>query len=366
MTDKNKRVCVIIPTHWEARMGGSQYQSKVLVDKLLKEGGYDIFFLASRVDPDFRPEGYQIKQIADRKGLRRYAFFFDSLRLLKLLTEIKPDIIYQRVGCAYTGVAAYYANKYGCKMIWQIAHDRNVLPFEKKLSLSYPFKFIDRKFLEYGIRHAKKIVAQTEYQQQLLGENFHRDAEIIPNFHPKPDNEINKATPLAVVWIANLKSWKRPEVFVRLAKDLSAMNNIKFVMIGKNMGEEGEYDALLNEVKIIDNLTYMGEQKQEKVNEILDTAHVFINTSLYEGFPNTFIQAWMRKVVVVSLSVDPDSVLSKKRIGIFADSDYDEMKEQTVMLLENENLRTSMGERSQEYAFSAHSDANITRLVSCF
>ena len=84
-------------------------------------------------------------------------------------------------------------------MIWQIAHDRNVLPFEKKLSLSYPFKFIDRKFLEYGIRHAKKIVAQTEYQQQLLDENFHRDAEIIPNFHPKPDNEINKVTPLAVV-----------------------------------------------------------------------------------------------------------------------------------------------------------------------
>ncbi len=56
---------------------------------------------------------------------------------------------------------------------------------------------------------------------------------------------------------------------------------------------------------------FCGAISQQEVNAELANAHVLVNTSLYEGFPNTFIQAWMRRTVVVSLNVNPDGIFDE-------------------------------------------------------
>jgi hypothetical protein len=103
------KLCIIVPAHWEAIMGGSQYQAKVLIDRLLADYDVEIVYLTTRADPKFEPSGYRIERFSDGSGIRRYGAFFDAARLYRALRRLKPDAILQYVGCAHTGIAAFYA-----------------------------------------------------------------------------------------------------------------------------------------------------------------------------------------------------------------------------------------------------------------
>ena len=360
-----KKLCIIVPAHWSAMMGGSQYQAKCLIDKLVPTEQFEIYYLTRRYDPEFLPEGYKIIKVADEKGIRCYGFFFDVFRLLKLLHQIQPDVIYQRVGCAYTGITAYYARQNNCKMVWHIASENDVLPFQEQISLRSIMRCIDKKILEYGIRFSHYIIAQTNQQAEYLKRHYARTpTEVIHNFHPMPRENIKKADPIKIVWISNFKPLKQPEYFIRLARNLKDLGEkAKCIMIGAPAHWAPNWQrSLESKMSKIECLTYLGARPLEEVNSILAKAHILVNTSLYEGFANTFIQAWMRKVPVVSLHVNPDQVFERHNVGFFSGT-YEKMLEKVVELIKNPALRDEMGERAQVYAFERHSEKNIASLV---
>jgi len=349
-------------------MGGAEYQLKCLLDKIGPADGFTIYYLTRKYDPALRPESYKIVSIAKHKGIRRYGTFFDVFNLLKLLNKIKPDIIYQRVGCAYTGIAGYYAKQNNCKMVWHIASDSDVAFFQNRKSLSSGFRYIDKKILEYGIKSSCYIIAQTTQQAELLKNRYGRTpTTIIRNFHPLPQERIKKTNPIKIVWVANFKRLKQPEYFIRLSNDLTHVGEkVECIMIGAPASSDFEWQcSLQNEINKIAHLMYLGVLPQQDVNAILAKAHIFVNTSTYEGFPNTFIQAWMRKVPVVSLHCNPDGVLNKQRIGFICDN-YKNMLEKVVELIKNPLLRNEMGIKAQTYAFKKHSEKNSVDLIELF
>ena len=250
-------------------------------------------------------------------------------------------------------------------MVWHIAHDSDVLPSKEQLSLGSIIRSIDKKILEYGVRSSHHIIAQTNQQAKYLRRFYERTpTEVIPNFHPLPRENIKKTNPVKIVWVANFKPWKQPEYFIRLARDLSNLGEkVECIMIGAPAPWAPDWQrSLENEIAEIDHLVYLGSRPFEEVNSILAKAYVFVNTSLYEGFPNTFIQAWMRKVPVVSLCVNPDGVLDQNKMG-FCSGTYEKMLEKVVELIKNPALRDEMGERARVYAFEKHSEKNIANLI---
>ncbi len=344
-------------------MGGSEFQVSCLLQRLVDLNRYELFYLARRVDPDFIPQGYKIVKVADARGFRRFGEFLDAPLLSKWLKEIKPDVIYQRVGCGYTGIAAYYARHNGGRLIWHVAHDMEVEPFDSTVSKNMVFRYLDKKVLEYGIKHATAIIVQTQRQRELLKRHYNRTPVAqIENGHPFPKGSIKKSDGVEIVWVANLKPWKRPELYIRLAKDLESSHNIKFTMVGSPAWSESRHAEFMRLIKDQRNLTYLGGRTQDEVNAILARAHIFVNTSIQEGFPNTFIQAWMRQVPVVSMSVDPNDVLTRNRIGFLSGS-YEKMKQHIVHLIESPELRRRMGADAQAYAFAAHSMNNIDKVI---
>jgi glycosyltransferase involved in cell wall biosynthesis len=360
-----KKVAILLPSHWSAIQGGAEYQARLICRHLVASGRFEVHWLSRRVHPEYRAQGYTTHQIAEHAGLRAKAFFFDHLALSRLLREIRPDVIYQRVGSAYTGIAARHALQNNSRLIWHVASDMDVTPLNVKgWRPSALLRQIDKHYLEYGVRHASDIVVQTHDQNRLLGEHYGRQATtLIRNLHPLPSETIDKNGSPTVLWIANLKPNKQPEVFMRLARACLDMPQVRFVMIGEPLPDTAQQSAFENAVAAIPNLVYRGKLPIEEVNALLARSHLFVNTSRVEGFANTFIQAWMRQVPVLSLNVDPDGLLAQEGIGFCARGDEVALLRTLREWLVNASQREQIGQRAQAYAEAHHSERNIQALI---
>lgn len=360
--EKKFKLCIVIGAHWAHTFGGSQYQVRCLVNELIQDGRFDIYFLARGVNPNYTPHGYKIIKIGSDGWLGKFGLAFDSKDLYRKLVEIKPDVIYQRVYSPYTGVCAYYAGKTSCKFIWHVSHDGDVRPGTLKLSKKLLTRPLEPIFSNYGRRHTDIVITQTNRQKWLLEENFGvKTAAVISNFHPSPAEQSTKLDGFRVVWIGNFKPIKRPEIFLQLAKDLVDLPDIQFEMIGR-MGNMREYGKLHEAIRQQENLEYCGEKSQDEVNAVLASSHLFVNTSTEEGMPNTFIQAWMRGVPVLSLDVDIDGILAEGQCGYLALS-YDNLKDCLVQLAQNRLRVSEMADRGIEMAERRFSLSNARSLI---
>ena len=358
-----KRVCFLVPTHWDAVMGGAQYQAKVLFERMLATCDYDMHFLGRRL-PDQAPEDHTVHKVGHSRGAD---FVFDLPLLLRTLRRLQPDTLYHQVGSAYTGAAAWHCRRSRTRLVWHIASDVDVEPWKPGRRRNLLLSYADKKLLEYGVRRADAIVGQTEHQARLLEQHYGRQlTALVKNFHPVPPLPICKSTTPTVVWIANLKNVKQPDAFIELARSLSD-EPIRFVMIGGMQFEEREAAALQARIDATPNLTYTGPIPQDAVNQWLLDAHLLVNTSRYEGFSNTFIQAWLREVPVCSLNVDPDRLLSgEQALGRCAAGDPQQLASQVAALLNDAAERQRIGERSRRYAEAEHGIANADRLLELF
>ena len=365
MSIRQKKLCIVTPSHWAASFGGAEYQIKCLLDAMDKRKGFEIHYLARNLNPEFLTEKYTVHWVGNRYQFSRHSHLFDAPKLYSTLKQIAPDIIYQRMGCAYTGIAALYAKRFNCKMLWHVASDQDVTPLKINISKNAPFRYAERKALEYGIRNTSDIIVQTKQQDRFLKQHYNREANrIVANFHPVPPPPPPKNTQnqIIIVWIANLKPLKQPELFMDLAKKLGFLPKIRFIMIGRNSNWKWGHQ-LQKEISKASHLEYLGEQPSEKVHEVLAHADILVNTSQYEGFPNTFIQAWMRKVPVVSLNVNPDNILDEHGIGLSCSGNFAKLVQNVQLLVENAALRTSMGEKARNYALQNHSEKNADQII---
>lgn len=361
-----KKICIVIPTHWSAQMGGSQYQAKCLIDALIKKDKYEIYYVTRNSQPNFQTEGYQLIDIGSSKFAKSYGFYLDYFKLKAAFDKIKPDVIYQRVGGAYTGISAYYAKKNQCEMVWHIAHDSDVEPyFQQKLLRGK--RCLDKKILEYGIRNASNIIAQTNDQANRLLHNYGKKATfVLKNFHPIPEKEAVKSNEIKVIWVANLKKTKQPEIFINLAQ---AINQLKikadFIMIGKESEDKEWQQSFEKEASSISNVEYLGSKTIDEVNNVLRKGHIFVNTSESEGFANTYIQSWLREVPVISLNCNPENIFDHNNIGRHSGT-FEQMIKDVTELIKDHSLRQKMGEEAKEYALKNHTLRNAEKLLSLF
>lgn len=364
-----RRVCVLIPSHWSAKIGGAELQVRMLVERLAERADVDLHVVARNVGADPRPHGYTLHRVPARRQLGG-TFVLEAPALLELLRRVDPDVVYQRVACAYTGVAAHYARTAGRRFVWHVSSDNDLAPRPRTRTWkSVPhlaLHVLSDRAVRYGARHADAVVVQTRDQATVLANRHGRtDARRIANFHPVPGRASSKSVDrLTVCWLGNVKPLKRPEVFLQLAHDLADLPNVEFALAGAVQMPPHDWAAVQSGIGSTPGFRALGALSPEAANDLLARSHVLVNTSRWEGFPNTFIQAWLREAAVVSFAVNPDGVFDGDALGLCAHGDYAALRAQVRRVLLDPALRRSLAANGAAHARAHHSLANVDRLVA--
>jgi glycosyltransferase involved in cell wall biosynthesis len=277
-------------------VGGAELQQSVIAPELARRG-HDV----SMISMDFgQPEGSVVRGVrilkmhAPDAGLPVVRFLHPRLTSLwRALARADADVYYQRTSAAYTGFVAAFCRRHGKRSIYAGASDVDFIPGRQDITYAR-----DRWLYEYGLRNVDAVFAQNPCQQENARRHYGREALLVPNCYDAPPG--SRADPRGyVLWVATVRAQKRPELVGEIAARLPRH---RFVVVGgSDPGPRAEAYAQAARAALasLPNVTVRGFVPFAEADRLFDGARLVLNTSMYEGFPNTFLQAWSRAVPTV-------------------------------------------------------------------
>ena len=302
---RRPRVCFVAPTTWPLLsrssipvMGGAELQQTLIATELARRG-----FPVSMISHDYGQEegavvdGVKVhKMYAPDAGIRVVRFVYPRLTSLwQALKRADADIYYQRTAACATGFLAAFCRANDRRSIFAGASDVDFMPGMESITYAR-----DRWIFAYGVRNVDAIFAQNPCQQENVRKNYGREAVLIPNCYRAPDGMGRGRRDGYVLWVANVRAQKRPEFLIEIARRLPQH---RFVVVGGSDSDRKslEYaNAIRARLAELPNVQVNKFVPFHEAERIFDGARVVLNTSTYEGFPNTFLQAWARGIPTVS------------------------------------------------------------------
>jgi len=362
-----KHICFVGPDNYPVLSGttstdyiGGESVQQTLLAKAFKALGNDVTMIV-------RSSGNERREIIDGINvLRSYngsegfpVVRFAHPRLTSLFRALKStnaDIYYQSCAGMLTGATARYCRQNHKQFVFRVAHDTDCIP--GKHLIRY---WRDRKLYEYGLRRATLIAAQSHPQVDLLKGNYGLDSVLVSMVTEIPKQLPQGPRDIDVLWVNNLRAFKRPERVLDLAERLPSVN---FTMIGGPCpGEESYYEKIRGRAGTIGNLRFLGPVPYAAVNQFFERSKVFINTSESEGFPNSFLQAWVRGVPVISF-VDPGGIIAERNLGTAA-ADMVDMSAAIAHLVADDEHRQEAGRRGRSYVTETFAPQRVAEHYLC-
>ena len=336
-------------------IGGAELRQVILGEELAKKKEKITFITYGN------PQ--EVEFIEDIRVIKSYNFqnagFFTIIkklyRLWHCLNKTGSKIFIHSSGCP--GFVALYCLLKNKKFVLLIPSDTNVslVGIERKTSV------ILKILLFLDIKLADLIIVQNQFQKETIERNFKKRCELIKNPIPIFKNNLLEKGKIHiekyVLWVGTLRHVKRPELYVRLAEQFPQK---QFVMIGVKDDNYTElYRSIINKSKQLKNFQFIENVPHNKMQSFYQDALLLINTSDSEGFPNTFLEAWVNSVPIISLNADPDEIICANKLGFHSKS-FEQMVIDLNSLLQNEDLRQALGHNGRKYVERDHEVENIT------
>jgi glycosyltransferase involved in cell wall biosynthesis len=318
---KPLRVCFVglnnlsvLAPQFDASSAAGEPVQQTLLARAFAARGYHVSMIAlDRGQPD-RVDigGIQVfKAYAPQAGLPVLRYVHPRLTgLWAALRRANADVYYTSCAGGIVGQVAAFCNKHGKRFVFRIASDSDCSPDTLVIKHWY---WRELKLYEYGLRSAACILAQSQYQRDLIARNFAVESVVAPLIVERATADRTWAgRSIEALWVSNIRSLKRPDLLLEAARNLP---QVQFHVVGGRVaGEESYYDQVEQQCARLENVTFHGPVPFGSIDELYARARVFVNTSDIEGFPNTYLQAWVHGVPVVAF-FDPDSLIQCEQLG---------------------------------------------------
>ena len=364
------RICFISPLgyglyHPEAKVpfGGAEVQFYLSARALARVPGFDVSVLTTVGEQPFTEVIEGLTLIARRtKGrlteesrdaifsgsftVRRYTRYMAALwEMWAQFRDIDADIYIHAGAGVEVGAYALICRLLRRHFVYVIASSIDLaLPCG---SVSGPLKWL----YPFGVRHAQAVICRTEDQQAALHNGHRRRGIVIRTAHPIPPK--SSANRRSVLWAGRIHPLKQPRLFLDLAERCPEQAH---VMVGmQDSGQRELWESICSRARGLPNLSFEPNLPLHRMDELFATARVFVNTSAYEGFPNTFVQATLHGVPIVSWIVNPDRVLTDQGVGFCAEGSFDRLVSSVCTLSLEERLHEDYARRARIYGVEYHS-----------
>jgi glycosyltransferase involved in cell wall biosynthesis len=358
------KVCFISPLgyglynrHSGYQFGGAEVQFFLLAHALASDPEFQVTVLTTvRENPG--SERHDALTIVKRLGgnrlangsLRGYASAFLEMR--RALRDIGAAV-YLHAG-AGVEVGAY-------ALICRLLRRRFIFVVASSADLRKPNGQVQGPLAwlySLGIRLADAVVCRTNEQLEWLRIRYGRKGVLIRSGHRFPEHvpeSLVRLEKTTILWVGRMHPLKQPGMFLDLAERLPKEQCVMVIM--RDPAHEDLARAVRARAVAMENVMVCEDVPFNEMEKVFERAKLIVNTSTYEGFPNTFVQAAMHGTPILSWTVDPDGVLARHGIGICAEGSYDRLVASAEHLCASEGLRAELGNRAAEYA-REHHDVN--------
>jgi glycosyltransferase involved in cell wall biosynthesis len=276
--------------------------------------------------------------------------FLEALRIWRALEVADARVTIVRTASPLVAVVGAYCKVRRRALIFSSANVSD-------LTLERISGRFNRAVYRLGVRLADAVVVQSDDQVALAHKAFpwlHKVVRIPSLAEPALDTaEEDRPTPEAFLWFGRFVPYKRPMRYVELARTLP---EARFVMIPvPDEATSEELAELRRAAANVANLALRDPVPQEQLLELVAASVAVVNTSVLEGMPNAFLEAWARGVPVLTLSFDPDRVVERERLGIAARDDWERFVAGARELWAGRHDRDELARRVRAYVEDVHS-----------
>jgi glycosyltransferase involved in cell wall biosynthesis len=345
----------------DGHAGGVERQTAMLA-KWLAARGHDVSLIVwdEGQPADTTIDGVRVMAVCRRdEGLRGMRFFHPRwTRLTKALRAADAEVYYHNCAEAITGQVALWCRRNERGFVYSVASDPEC---DRRLPALRHAR--ERLLFRYGLRHADRIIVQTGAQRAALRAGFRLDGTPLPMPCPGPVDESYRTPdpfgrrPPRFVWVGRVSAEKRLGWLVDIA---GSVPDALFDIAGTSSPGDRSAILPLARASAAPNVMVLGKVPRTDMPGVYRDAAALVCTSAYEGFPNTFLEAWSHGVPVIS-TIDPDGLIARYGLGMVAET-REGLAAAVRTCLQSRESWLEMSSRAREYYVTHHTPERVLPL----